>query len=978
MRQKGKTNIRHKHTIQILSVLHHVSETNFGNLWKEAYKRRMSKYDQDNERQSSTRLMSLEHDEAVLELLTRLYGEAPVIFHGCQDPRKIRQPVAVDGGGGGGHVALALAIVCSEDEITVLRPSRSFSLRHALTFSPYFLGDSTSKHLFVTYQILHAMREVHSLGLSVGDITTSDISVDHKYFVTLKPDIKSNMADIDVEGDVRERKCEVEQSLQPLLETVESFKRSLVESSDPEATFDNFLGKMVSMWKQGLISNFDYLIYLNMLAGRSFSNPNYYPVLPWVRDFSSECGGWRDLSKSKYRLNKGDAQLDLTFDSLSLSEGGNILQRQDSEIHQVEVLPPHHVTEVLSEITYYVYRSRTTSKTVLCQTVRQRWVPNEYPVSMQRLQSWTPDECIPDFYMDPSIFKSIHDDLPDLEVPPWCGSPEEFVSWHRASLESKHVSEKLNQWIDLTFGYKLSGGSAIRAKNVCLVTVDNHSDLRRHGVVQLFSHPHPVKSSVRSSQYWLKTAPRVELLGNRDDQSDDSDVDECFEFEKETTTTSEKKKVEQQKELLLPKDFDPLAKINELEGLNSFLVKSGTVFHQVPADTFVTTPEVQSVKELSSRKHVRDMQVLGCLLLELFLPKRFSSAGPRVTLEARFEIARNIVLNESHNIPLSVRHTLKNLVLEEFSIGPSDRYPAVNDEGLPPLSAFQLLLPTLSSIEFPRVFPVFGRILRNLDDSQMLPYGHVLDDDQRRAVDEFKVKSVASELQPIYDEINQENLNVILPAIKKLFEDDSTAVIAAWYLFEPVGRILGPEATVKNLLSPILNIYESHTQTSKHLKLYHRTFLQFLIVRFGTRVFLRYFSTYLIEAVGGYKDYEDDISRPVREGLEKLWQSTEGDLDTGESPVLDEPPRSKSPPDESLAEGEVFDFDSVSLEENFEDDAKGTISDIKKTQHEKDFIYVPSFGTSAEEEETQDENQGRKSKTGNISQVAAESVLWLV
>ena len=123
------------------------------------------------------------------------------------------------------------------------------------------------------------------------------------------------------------------------------------------------------------------------------------------------------------------------------------------------------------------------------------------------------------------FFSSIHDDLPDLELPSWCQSPKDFVMWHRKCLESQRVSEKLHSWIDLTFGYKLSGSSAVRAKNVCLDLVDNHLDLRDGGVIQIFNSPHPTKNTGNS--YWdPKKAPNLMAYLNI---SEDLDSDSSLE-----------------------------------------------------------------------------------------------------------------------------------------------------------------------------------------------------------------------------------------------------------------------------------------------------------------------------------------------------------------------------------------------------------------------------------------------------------------
>ena len=69
------------------------------------------------------------------------------------------------------------------------------------------------------------------------------------------------------------------------------------------------------------------------------------------------------------------------------------------------------------------------------------------------------------------------------------------------------------------------------------------------------------------------------------------------------------------------------------------------------------------------------------------------------------------ISNYSEKPPL----TLSEYYFEIFAVQSNffSRYPIISeDEGLPPPSAFQSLIPTMSSFYFPECFEVFARILR--------------------------------------------------------------------------------------------------------------------------------------------------------------------------------------------------------------------------------------------------------------------------
>ncbi len=63
---------------------------------------------------------------------------------------------------------------------------------------------------------------------------------------------------------------------------------------------------ITELWAKGSMSNFDYLMHLNKLAGRTFNDLTQYHVFPFIlRDYESEQlnlqdpGVFRDLSKAR-------------------------------------------------------------------------------------------------------------------------------------------------------------------------------------------------------------------------------------------------------------------------------------------------------------------------------------------------------------------------------------------------------------------------------------------------------------------------------------------------------------------------------------------------------------------------------------------------------------------------------------------------------------------------------------------------------
>ncbi|KAJ8414653.1 hypothetical protein AAFF_G00038550 [Aldrovandia affinis] len=992
-----------------------VSEHNFRNLWREAHRTHVQPYAGTMEQ---TQILAL---DAVRQGLQALFG-CPFISTDRVSPslspaREKEKECPFPSGYTAPkpctdelcpNVLPAEGLLESGEMLYVVLPYNQYSLHDIVTYSPAKLANSHAKVLFILYQLLTAMQAFQAVGLSCGELSLQDVAVDEQ----LCSYLKVSLAYYEELGDDREAIVNINAGQ----------KSRISHGSDREGSDNNEqlcrdcseeLKLLVMDWVHGRVSNFRYLMELNKLAGRREGDPNYHPVIPWVVDFTVPFGRFRDLRRSKFRLNKGDKQLDFTYEmtkealAAAIANGGGggnfvgdiggaVSSSGSGQLDHLHV--PHHISDVLSDITYYVYKARKTPKSVLCSHVRSQWEPNEYPASMERIQSWTPDECIPEFYTDPSIFRSIHPDMPDLDVPPWCNSCEEFVEVHRRLLESREVSQHLHHWIDLTFGYKLSGKDAVKAKNVCLHLVDSHTHLASYGVVQLFDQPHPPRlapyqyspldpphlgSAAVCISSWCNSSLETMMDGvdgmvpeaTGCESSGWTMVDRDEELEQgmealdslsapsgaSTAATSSiplplvsatagksnsesialsvsqspvafpnegianvtnalgsgyrnamlqrgvnssvsRKPKEgtvnaantEDFRISLPEGFSPLQPLEELERLNNFLGKglhAQTCSERELGDSRMSLVATTSLTALFQR----DMQALGVLIAEIFFSHKLRYVKPDTSLRDRFQAVMKLCSPSFRDLPLPLLPALETLLQlrcrskwtsterkENGRPGPLlFAYDPVL-EGLPPPSPWQLLSPCLSPIPFPTYFPALHRFIFSYQ-AKMESASSI----QGRDIVFHLWQQLESLLQ---GKITAEGLEILLPFVLALMTEESTAVYAAWYLFEPISRVLGPRNTAKYLLKPLVGVYESPRCLRGRFYLYTDCFVLQLIVRLSLQAFLSGLLPHVLQILTGFESCtgagpEWEAHKALRSGRVDLGEEEEEEYECREGGV---------------------------------------------------------------------------------------------
>jgi hypothetical protein len=250
------------------------------------------------------------------------------------------------------------------------------------------------------------------------------------------------------------------------------------KSLNPRVVFKR--SQLTSLWRKRKISNFEYLMQLNKMAGRTFNDITQYPVFPWVlADYTSET---IDLSDSR------------VYRDLTKPMGAQNPDRLAQLLERYKDLESFG----FAENERFLYGSHYSSPGMVLHFMLRQEPFTSMAVELQSGRFDCPDrlffdlagcwkscltstsdvkELIPEFYTLPEMFLNTNKfplgktqnnhTIDDVALPPWAkGSAYEFVRIHRLALESEYVSRNLSQWVDLIFGFKQRGPEAEKAYNL--------------------------------------------------------------------------------------------------------------------------------------------------------------------------------------------------------------------------------------------------------------------------------------------------------------------------------------------------------------------------------------------------------------------------------------------------------------------------------------------------------------------------------
>lgn len=300
----------------------------------------------------------------------------------------------------------------------------------------------------------------------------------------------------------------------------------------PCHTDRKYLLEMAHQWRDGKLSNFDYLLALNSAAGRNFQDLSHYPIVPWVlsqydtphlnlhdpsifRDLSKPIGALTD-KRLKFFMDRYDSMTDQ--DPLFLY-GTHFMAPGYVLYYLVRSMPEHMMRlqngkydapDRLFHSLSHCYSSVLTNPADV-----KELIPQFYDISGGSDFLWN---------VRALQFGSRQDGtrVNDVILPPWAKTPNEFIRGHREALECEHVSGQLPKWIDLMFGVTSRGEKALEVKNLFHPTAYlKEEDLEKMGSVEERNQAelHAMEFGIVPDQLFVKEHPgKAVLLGGDGDE----------------------------------------------------------------------------------------------------------------------------------------------------------------------------------------------------------------------------------------------------------------------------------------------------------------------------------------------------------------------------------------------------------------------------------------------------------------------------
>ncbi|KFB53574.1 AGAP004144-PA-like protein [Anopheles sinensis] len=279
----------------------------------------------------------------------------------------------------------------------------------------------------------------------------------------------------------------------------------IVFDRDPSerATFEGFFHDLVvrygrgeldyqtQLWREGALSNWEYLMLLNQVSGRTFHDLMQYPVFPWV------LAGYDSptldlLAERTFRiLEKPIAVQHRELEKHYINNYNHLRQAEESGDPSGaggrRKIQPYHYSSHYSNsgtVLHFLVRVLPFTSLFLQYQDDSFDIPDRTFHSLQTTWNLASKdsptdvkELIPEFFSFPEFLENQEgfdfgtrqsgEPVNHVELPPWCnGSARLFILIHRQALEAGIVRRQLAQWIDLIFGFKQTGQAAIDAINV--------------------------------------------------------------------------------------------------------------------------------------------------------------------------------------------------------------------------------------------------------------------------------------------------------------------------------------------------------------------------------------------------------------------------------------------------------------------------------------------------------------------------------